>query len=105
MSDTYKVLNGIIRNVHDPEKCEGRWCCIHNPSPHHMHSWPQLWRDDRGIMERICPHGVGHPDPDDRTTGRVHGCDGCCIAPTEQRDRLQEGLAKARRRGKSRRGK
>lgn len=41
-------------------------------------------------MERICPHGVGHPDPDhiafvERVAGKdvasveaVHGCDGCC---------------------------
>ena len=34
---------------------------------------------DRRIMERICPHGVGHPDPDDvLNQDRVHGCDGCC---------------------------
>jgi hypothetical protein len=37
-------------------------------------------------MERICPHGVGHPDPDDAAyhirIGQgyktIHGCDGCC---------------------------
>ena len=37
-------------------------------------------------MERVCKHGVGHPDPDDAAyndrTGNgflnVHGCDGCC---------------------------
>jgi hypothetical protein len=37
-------------------------------------------------MERICPHGVGHPDPDEYAIASggdagVHGCDGCC-APT-----------------------
>jgi len=59
-------------------------CCIHNPSNHHMLTWEQNWRGDRGIMERICPcHGVGHPDPDDLRirTGAdpgVHGCGGCC---------------------------
>lgn len=30
-----------------------------------MREWPMNWRSDRGIMERICPHGVGHIDPDD----------------------------------------
>jgi hypothetical protein len=33
-------------------------------------------------MERVCPHGVGHPDPDDINVilgpEKVHGCDGCC---------------------------
>ena len=44
-----------------------------------MRDWPQHFRDDRGIMERICPHGVGHPDPDDYLAGDgMHGCDGCC---------------------------
>lgn len=36
------------------------------------------WRDDRSFMERICPHGVGHPDPDDEHADPIHGCDGCC---------------------------
>ena len=39
------------------------------------------------LTERVCPHGVGHPDPDSlryliRETGETswsaHGCDGCC---------------------------
>lgn len=75
-------------NVHPPEACSGEYCVIHNPSDHSMRDFPTLWRSDRGIMERICPHGVGHPDPDDQayiTSVRgeghmegVHGCDGCC---------------------------
>jgi hypothetical protein len=48
-----------------------------------MKEWPQNWREDRGIMERICPHGIGHPDPDDPTTDKIHGCDGCCETPDE----------------------
>lgn len=79
--------------VHDKLKCKGRNCCIHHPSDHHMKDWPLHWRDDINIMERICEHGVGHPDPDDlqfrineyeKRTGNdgsflgVHGCDGCC---------------------------
>ena len=76
--------------IHDPISCAGRPCVIHNPSDHSMRSFPTLWRGDRGIMERTCPHGIGHPDPDDmeyirlsrgdevaRAEG-VHGCDGCC---------------------------
>jgi len=46
------------------------------------------WRSDRRLMERVCPHGIGHPDPDDvayrvsrgePATVAVHGCDGCCV--------------------------
>ena len=37
-------------------------------------------------FERICEHGVGHPDPDSLeffrsigvTSMGIHGCDGCC---------------------------
>lgn len=72
--------------THDPDKCSGEFCCIHNPSPHHMRDWPMVWRGDKGQMERICPHGVGHPDPDDAAYRHrvgegyktIHGCDGCC---------------------------
>jgi hypothetical protein len=74
-----------LTNVHDPSRCEGRGCVIHHPSDHHMNDWPTLWRHDRGIVERICPHGIGHPDPDDvafqrsiRMFSGAHGCDGCC---------------------------
>lgn len=69
--------------VHDEDKCAGQNCVIHNPSDHPMREFPTHWRDDRGIMERICPeHGVGHPDPDspwsDDSYQWVHGCCGCC---------------------------
>jgi hypothetical protein len=67
--------------AHDPEKCAGEVCCIHNPSDHHMRKMRQHWRGDRGIMERLCSHGIGHPDPDDPTDDTVHGCDGCCRPP------------------------
>lgn len=94
--DIYITGDGtVLGNTHDPVLCEGRPCVIHHPSDHHMSSWPTHYRSDRGIMERICPHGVGHPDPDDlawrasepeineRTGGGVHGCDLCCIPPTD----------------------
>lgn len=58
-------------------------CPLHAPSGHHMQTWPLEWRADRQILERVCPHRVGHPDPDDRQVRneeyqRIHGCDGCC---------------------------
>lgn len=76
--------------VHSEKNCSGTNCVIHCPSSHHMNGWPTNWRDDIGMMERICIHGVGHPDPDDikfkadQGAGGpvewlgIHGCDGCC---------------------------
>src|ERR1044072_6161338 len=53
-----------IVNVHRREDCNGT-CVIHNPTDHHIRSWTLLWRNDRGLFERLCPtHGTGHPDPD-----------------------------------------
>lgn len=75
--------------VHPGDSCAGRPCVVHNPTEHSMRSFRLHWRGDRGIFERICPHGIGHPDPDQfefwRSTGQkheaVHGCDGCCQDP------------------------
>lgn len=95
--DVYVTGTGQrIHRTHDPRNCEGRGCSIHHPSDHAMRSFRTHWRDDRGLMERICEHGVGHPDPDHMAFLRemveagkisqenasaegVHGCDGCCV--------------------------
>lgn len=85
--ETYVDGTGIRLRVHDRSQCAGEFCSIHNPSDHIMKDWPTHWRDDRGMMERICEHGVGHPDPDDLAFKRrmgmgdsegIHGCCGCC---------------------------
>ena len=85
--EKYETGTGQIVWVHTKDKCEGNYCCIHNPSDHEMKDFPTHWRDDRMLMERICEHGVGHPDPDDLAfkarngyddSEGVHGCDGCC---------------------------
>lgn len=77
----------LVWNVHPARRCEGRGCWVHHPSSHHMTEWPIHLRRDKGYLtvERICAHGVGHPDPDDvafnASLGRhvsFHGCDGCC---------------------------
>jgi hypothetical protein len=80
-----------VINVHkENADCRKYGCCVHSPSDHNMKNWPTHWRDDHGMMERICEHGVGHPDPDhigwvSRNVGSraakivsIHGCDGCC---------------------------
>lgn len=77
----------VLTNVHAATACAGRACALHAPSDHPMAGWPLNWRSDRRLMERVCSHGVGHPDPDDvayrvsrgePATVAVHGCDGCC---------------------------
>lgn len=81
----YLGVTGI--RTHTPDKCAGRNCVVHNPSEHHLLSWPIVYRSDKGTVERTCLHGVGHPDPDDaafqKANGRdyllIHGCDGCCV--------------------------
>ena len=92
MMEEYTTGTGQKMFVHNEEECRGH-CCIHNPSDHHMVDWPTNWRGDRQMMERICKHGVGHPDPDSLDYQRhqmwlaggtgdyigVHGCDGCCM--------------------------
>lgn len=65
------------------ELCTGV-CSLHNRTNHHMRSWPQNYRYDVGMMERICEHGIGHYDPDDykivhSIEAGWHSCDGCCV--------------------------
>ncbi|MFH9606822.1 hypothetical protein [Streptomyces sp. NPDC017448] len=91
-------------NVHSPERCKGETCAIHNPS-HHMASFPIVIRLDRGgMVERTCPHGVGHPDPDSvrwleshnhDVGGFVHGCcaEHCCVeSPLQLVDFVAQAL-------------
>ena len=88
LNTTHGARAGII---HGPAACAPKPCPFHNPSPGPMRDWPKYIRHDRGLLvERICPHGVGHPDPDslrwvneqraargwDPDNG-THGCDGC----------------------------
>ncbi len=83
--DTVKIVGGTLR-THPKRDCAGEFCTVHNPSDHPLKDAPLSWRADKGVMERVCPHGIGHDDPDDRayreSVGReasgIHGCDGCC---------------------------
>jgi hypothetical protein len=79
--------------IHNTGQCKGEGCAFHNPSDHHMIDWSMNYRWETGVLERFCPHGVGHPDPDDtawhvsqgRTWTSIHGCDGCCSSNPENR--------------------
>ena len=93
-ANTYTTGVGqFFTHVHKRAVCQGRNCVIHDPSDHCMRGFPTHMRipgmfDIKQLhMERICLHGVGHPDPDDAAYQRslgpnmsvdVHGCDGCC---------------------------
>lgn len=78
-----------LHNVHEAHDCKGPGCPIHKPTDHHMNDWPLVWRAERRIFERTCPHGLGHPDPDSLYVQAefldgpgdqgIHGCDGCCV--------------------------
>lgn len=94
MSEIWVGPDGsILTGVHSSAACEDRGCPIHHPSNHKMRDWPLNYRNDRRLMERLCPHGVGHPDPDDLAYNEMyvpgssyarswHACDGCCTGST-----------------------
>lgn len=88
---------GVQLEVHErTQNCLNHGCCIHNPSEHALKDAPLVWRSagmfdwKPSHFERICEHGVGHPDPDALAylvrVGKeelahslgTHGCDGCC---------------------------
>jgi hypothetical protein len=90
MSEIWVGPDGsVLTGIHSATACEGRGCPIHHPSDHGMRDWPLHYRNDRALMERLCRHGVGHPDPDDLAYNEmllpgsiraraIHGCCGCC---------------------------
>ena len=104
MSMTWCEFVGTGGRVHTRAACrasrkEGapKNCVIHNPSKHKMRDWPLVLRSS-GLLERQCPHGVGHPDPDSARymnwryktdSWWVHGCHlddsgRLCCAPDEK---------------------
>lgn len=87
-NETHTLAGLKFVNVHSFEKCTPEICIFHNPTNHPMRNWEPYIRET-GLIERLCEHGVGHPDPDssawfDRAmnhpsgTWDIHGCDGCC---------------------------
>ncbi len=85
---------GVVLRCHPRYACNMP-CAIHGPSDHHMRYWPTYWRQDLLSFERLCEHGIGHPDPDSlryiqdhqgvsmMRAVSTHGCDGCCAPPEE----------------------
>lgn len=92
---TFGTNEPYVLKHHSGKSCEPP-CAFHAPSDHPLKDAPLNWRsgmtpwDGRRILERMCPHGIGHPDPDglnfanrnlpegEEPDEGVHGCDGCC---------------------------
>lgn len=97
--DLISQRDGSLLATHPADRCEGRNCVIHNPSDHALKDAPIDWDPGTRRTNRICTHGVHHPDPDHlsfvyETYGmfewmqhKHHRCDGCCktepAGPTE----------------------
>lgn len=87
-------VNGTQRftNIHRTSSCAGENCIVHTPSDcvANREDWAYVFRTD-GRIERMCNHGIGHPDPDQArfllTANAdiygewiwIHACDGCCV--------------------------
>lgn len=90
VTEQYNDPNGTGRwTIHAKQNCSGM-CPFHCPSDHHMKNWPIFIRSST-LVERMCGHGQGHPDPDslnyldphgDLLLG-IHGCDKCCSTERE----------------------
>ena len=94
--DQWTDCDGITYWVHRWKLSCRDGCAIHAPSYHSMREWPQLMRETY-LIERLCSHGIGHPDPDsvaflnrrgDDGWG-AHGCDGCCSNPATGKHRKE----------------
>lgn len=72
----------ILYASHDAENCPLGPCPLHHRTEHHMRGWPQHYDSELQLVQRVCPHGTLHPDPDDRTVVDHECCHtGCCAAP------------------------
>jgi hypothetical protein len=75
----------VFKRAHSKGSCRGPYCTIHNRSDHHMRSFPQIWNPMIFCMQRVCTHGIGHPDPDEINNDVVvkidheTNCCGCCV--------------------------
>lgn len=56
----------VLVDIHSINLCASYACSIHHPSQHLMVGMLQVYDFDKKLMQRVCNHGVKHPDPDDR---------------------------------------
>lgn len=81
---TLEHTETVLHAAHSDSACQGYPCTIHGLSNHRMRAWAQQWNSLIGYMERVCPHGVAHIDPDEFKLFLAHACDGCCGQFTPQ---------------------
>jgi hypothetical protein len=89
--EQHHLESGQVLQTHLRSACMGTWCCIHTQMPGPWSSWPRLWRDDRGVMVRVCPCNVEHPVAEmyepaiylNREYMLVHDCCECPCSPTD----------------------
>lgn len=97
--DAIFLPDGTLLQTHPKWMCGTGFCCIHNPSDHPLRDAPMFWIDQFKSMDRLCSHGVRHPDPDDfafkvrvgvphllLSVIGAHECDHCCHWPTKDED-------------------
>jgi|SRR5690625_648052 len=69
--------------THSQEECALEECDIHN-RPKEFEGFRLQWRQDRGLLEQVCEHGVAHPAPSEVAYSlkigrdRNHLTHGCC---------------------------
>lgn len=90
--------------THTKEQCKAsrkagapKGCVLHKPTIHKLTGARQVLRSST-LIEDLCSHGVGHPNPDsaaylnwrDKVTHwDIHGCDGCCGPIPDKWDDLE----------------
>lgn len=85
-----ELESGQLLNHHRADQCHSQWCALHNPKPGPWSAWPRWWVGALERLDRICPHGVGHPVVESADWLRAHGkahllvhdCDGCPCSDT-----------------------
>lgn len=98
-NDAIFLPDGTLLVTHPEHACRGTHCCVHNPSDHPLRDAPLVWLPRLRSLDRICTHGIRHPDRDDfayKASQRLsplllallsaHDCDDCCRWPTRDED-------------------
>lgn len=98
--EQHLLESGQTIQCHERTECLGQWCAIHQPMPGPWAEWPRLWHNEHNIMERTCPHGIGHPVAEmydfyidnGRAFDLVHGCCSECVcAPRTAKREMEAG--------------
>lgn len=80
--ESSQLESGQIINHHRRDECGGA-CCFHGTTIYESCRMPRSWRNDKRIIEHLCPCGIGHPcaaalDYMSKERGDEQGVHGCC---------------------------